>query len=94
MLTPSFQIGNTLKLSDSTTVEPWAGAALDWTFLSDVHTAGFGTKSNPSTDLRLQAGLNFGFGSHAQFAVTGEASGLLNDDLNSYAIEANLAVQF
>ena len=94
VLTPSFQLGNTLRLSDTTTVEPWAGAALDWTFLSDVHTAGFGTVSDASTDLRLQAGLNFGFGSNAQLAITGEASGLLNKDLDSYSVEANLAIQF
>lgn len=94
VLTPSVQFGKTLKLSDTATVEPWAGAALDWTFLADTHTSGGGTVSDPTADLRLQAGLNFSFGTNTQLAITGEAAGLLVDDLNSYSIEANLAVQF
>jgi hypothetical protein len=94
LLTPSLQIGNTLRLSDTLTMEPWAGAALDFTFLNDTHTDGAGTVSDPTTDLRLQAGLNFSFGSNAQLAITGEAGGLLLDDLDSYSIEANLAMQF
>jgi hypothetical protein len=93
-LTPSLQVGNTIRLSDSATVEPFAGAMLDWTFLSDVHTSGFGTLSDQSTDLRLQAGFNFGFGQNAQLGLTGEAGGLLDGDLNTYSLEANLAVQF
>ena len=88
------QVGKTLKLNDTTTMEPWAGAALDVTFLDDVAISGAGTVSNANTDLRLQAGLNFGFGSSAQLAITGEAAGLLQSDFNSYSIEANLAVQF
>ncbi len=94
VLTPAVQFGNTLRLSDTTTVEPWAGAALDWTFLSEVDTDGLGTDSETDLDLRVQAGLNFGFGSNAQLAITGEAAGLIDDDTNSYSIEANLAVQF
>lgn len=94
ILTPSVQFGNTLTLSGNTTVEPWIGAALDWTFLNDTRTSGAGTTSDPSTDLRLQAGLNFGFGSNAQLSLSGEYSGLLMDDLDSYSAAINLAVQF
>ncbi len=82
-----------MRLSDTTTVEPWAGAALDWTFLNDVRTLGV-TTSDPSTDLRLQAGFNFNFGTSAQLAITGEAAGILDQELNTYSLEANLAVQF
>lgn len=94
VLTPSLQIGKTFRLSDTVTAEPWAGAYYDWTFLSDSYTKGFGTVSSPDSDLRLQAGLNFGFGSNAQLALTGEVAGLMEDNLNSYALEANLAIQF
>ena len=91
---PALQLGKTLQLSDKTTVEPWAGAALDVTFLNDVRISGSPTDSDPNTDLRLQAGLNFGFGDNAQLAITGEASGLLLEDFDNYSIDANLAVQF
>ena len=91
---PALQAGKTLRLSDKATVEPWAGAALDVTFLSDVRITGFPTDSDPNTDLRLQAGLNFGFGDYAQLAITGEAAGLLQKDFDNYSIDANLAVQF
>ena len=94
VLTPSFQLGNTLRLSDTTTVEPWVGASLDWTFQSETHTSGLNTVSDPSTDLRLLAGFNFGFGNNAQLSLTGEASGLLLDDLTAYSVAANFAVQF
>jgi hypothetical protein len=94
VLTPSLQIGNTLRVNDKVTVEPWAGAALDFTLLSEVETAGFGSTNETLTDLRLQGGLNFGFGSSAQLAVTGEASGILDDEVDSYSIAGNLAVQF
>jgi hypothetical protein len=94
VLVPALQIGNTLRLSDTTTMEPWAGAALDVTFLNDVKITGLPDTSDPNTDLRLQAGLNFGFGSNAQLAFTGEASGLLLEDFDNYSVEANLAVQF
>lgn len=94
VLTPSLQVGKTFRLSDSVTAEPWVGGYYDWTFLSDVHTSGAGTKSSPDDDLRLQAGLNFGFGSNAQLALTGELAGLLQGNLNTYALEANLAIQF
>ena len=91
---PAVQIGKTLRLSDTATVEPWAGAAVDVTFLNNVAIAGLPDDSDPNTDLRLQTGLNFAFGSNAQLAITGEASGLLLEDFDNYSIEANLAVQF
>ncbi len=91
---PAMQIGKTLRLSDTATVEPWAGAAIDVTFLNDVAITGLPDDSDPNTDLRLQGGLNFAFGSNAQLAITGEASGLLLEDFDNYSIEANLAVQF
>lgn len=94
MLTPSVQIGNTLRLSDTGTVEPWAGAALDYVFVNTTATDGFGSVKDPYADLRLQLGLNFGFGGNAQLAITGELGGLLMDASDTYAIEANLAVQF
>ena len=94
LLTPSLQLGRTVQLSDTTTVEPWAGLALDWTFLSQTDVSGGSSKNDPSTDLRVQAGFNFGFGTTTQLAVTGEYAGLLLDDLDSYSVEANLAFQF
>lgn len=94
LLTPSVQVGNTLRLSDTLTMEPWAGAALDFTFINDTQTDGDGTTSDATADLRLQAGFNFNFGANAQLALTGEAGGLLLDDLNFYSVEANLALQF
>lgn len=94
LLSSSVQLGNTFRLSDTTTVEPWIGAALDWTFLSRIDVSGAGSTNDTSADLRLQAGFNFGFNSNAQLAITGEASGLLLDDVDNYSIAANLAVQF
>lgn len=94
MLTPSVQVGNTLRLSDTTTVEPWAGVSLDHVFVNETKTSGLGTVDDPYSDLRAQAGFNFSFGSNAQLAITGEIGGLLQDSLDTYSIEANLAVQF
>lgn len=94
MLTPSFQTGRTFKLLDTTTVEPWAGAAWDWTFYSRVKYDGQPAIEEPTKDLRLQAGLNFSFGQHAQLALTGEMGGLVNTSVRTYAGEANLAFQF
>lgn len=94
LLTPSLQIGDTLRMNDKTTVEPWAGAALDYTFLNRTDTDGFASVDDPYADLRIQAGLNFGFGSNAQLALIGEAGGLLRSQTNSYSAEANLAFQF
>jgi len=94
LLTPSAQVGNTLALSDSATVEPWLGAAIDWNFVNSVKQSGIPTDDDPSVDLRLQAGLNFTLGPRAQFSLTGETSGLLLGDIDTYAGEANLAIQF
>lgn len=94
MLTPSLQLGNTFNLSDGTTMEPWLGAALDYTFVNTTKTEGLGSLKDPYTDLRLQAGFNFGFGSNAQLALTGELGGLISKDLDTYAVEANFAYQF
>ena len=94
LLTPSLQIGDTLRIDDKTTVEPWAGAALDYTFLNRTDTEGFASVDDPYADLRIQAGLNFNFGSNVQLALIGEAGGLLRDQTDSYSAEANLAFQF
>lgn len=94
LLTPIVQVGNTLRLSESTSVEPWAGAALDWTFINEIEQDGSPDIDDPNTDLRVQAGLNFGFGGNAQLSFTGEAGGLLLDEIDTYSGEANLAIQF
>ncbi|MBI3672628.1 MAG: autotransporter outer membrane beta-barrel domain-containing protein [Rhizobiales bacterium] len=94
LLTPSVQFGRTFQISDRSTMEPWLGTALDWTFVNRIRIDGFAPLNRPSTDLRLQAGLNFAFGGNMQLSLTGEVGGLLLKDLNTYAGEANLAVQF
>ncbi len=94
MLTPSVQTGRSFALSDTLTVEPWAGAAWDWSFYNRVKYDGFPATNDPTYDLRLQAGLNFGIGSHAQLAITGEMGGLVNSAVRTYSGEANLAIQF
>ena len=94
MLTPSLQLGNSFRLGAAATIEPWAGAAFDYVFVNDTEIDGFGGTEDSYSDLRLQAGFNFGLGNHAQLAITGELGGLLQDDLDTYAVEANLAIQF
>jgi Autotransporter beta-domain len=95
VLTPGFQLGNTVAVSDTVTVEPWAGAQLDWAFINTGELDGFGTLlDDPYTDLRLQAGVNFALGPQAQLALTAEMSGLLLDDNDTYTAGANFAVQF
>ena len=94
VLTSSIQIGKTLKLSDKVSVEPWGGAALDWTVINSTHISGGGNSGEAGADVRAQLGLNFNFGSSTQLAITGEAGGLLNHLSDSYSIEANLAIQF
>ena len=94
LLTSSLQIGNTLQLSDTVTMEPWAGYAFDWTLDNTTHTEGFGTFSYSNIDARLLAGLNFGLPGNAQLSITGEAGGLLLNELDSFSVDANLAVQF
>ena len=93
-LTPSVQVGKTLHVSDTATVEPWAGAAFDYNFVSRTKQEHLPSGSDPNEDLRLQVGLNFGFGSNAQLALTGEAGGLLLNNLNTYSGEAMLSIQF
>lgn len=95
ILTPSLQVGNTLRLSEGATVEPWLGAAFDAVLVNKIDDAVLGNVlDDPYEDLRLQAGLNFSFGSNAQLAITGEIGGLLVDTSDSYSIEANFAIQF
>ena len=94
LLTPGIQVGDTLRLSDTSTVEPWAGAALDWTFVNKIKQSGLASIDDPNVDARLQAGFNFSFGSNAQLSLTGEIGGLLLDTINTYSGEANLAFQF
>lgn len=94
LLTPSLQIGNTLQLSDTVTMEPWAGYAVDWTIDNTTDTDGLGKSSYSNIDLRVMGGLNFGLPGSAQLSITGEAGGLLLHELDSFSIDANLAVQF
>jgi len=95
VLTPSFQIGNTMALGATSTVEPWLGVNLDWTLVNRSEDEVFGTLiDDPNVDLRLQAGLNFGLATNVQLAIIGEAAGLLLDTTDSYAGEINLAIQF
>ena len=68
--------------------------SVDWNFVNSIKQAGLPTDDDPSLDLRLQAGLNFTLGPRAQFSLTGETSGLLLDDIDTYSGEANLAIQF
>lgn len=94
-LSPALQIGNTVAISDKVTVEPWAGAQLDWNFLDKTREEGSGTlRSDADTDLRLQAGLNFSFAGRAQLALMGEVSGLIMDDSDTYMGGAQFAFQF
>ena len=94
MLTPSFQLGRTLKLSEMVAVEPWAGAALDWSFVNAVKYNGTPAMDEPTRDLRVQAGLNFTIGKQTQLSFTGELGGLINGFVRTYSGEANLAIQF
>lgn len=94
MLTPTLQLGNTFSLSDTSTVEPWAGVAFDYVFTNTTSTEGIDTVKDPYADLRVQVGFNFGFGTNAQLSVTGEAGGLMSPDLNTYGAELNFAYQF
>lgn len=94
-VSPGLQIGNTVAIGGATTVEPWLGAQVDWVPLNKVVDDLVGTiLDDPYTDLRLQTGLNFAFGANAQLALTGEISGLLLKDSNTYTAGANFAFQF
>jgi outer membrane autotransporter protein len=89
------QLGKTFSLSNGATVEPWAGAILEYTFLNRTETDNAPTLDYDDTiDIRLQAGLNFGLADNIQLALTGEMAGLLLDASDTYAGEANLAIQF
>ena len=95
VLSPGFQFGNTVALSDTVTVEPWMGAQVDWAFINTTELDGFGTIFDaPFVDLRLQAGLNFALGTRAQLGLTAEASGLLLDESDTYTVGGNFAFQF
>lgn len=95
VLTGGTVVGHTFALAGTTSIEPWAGAFLDYTFLNETHTDGLGTDSiDEQADLRLQLGLNLNLASNVQLALTGETAGLIVDESDSYAGEANLAIQF
>ncbi len=95
VISPGVQIGNSISLSGANTVEPWLGAQFDWTARNKVKDKVVGTILNdPNVDLRLQTGLNFAFGANAQLALTGEISGILLEDSNTYTAGANFAFQF
>ena len=95
MISPGLQLGNTFSLGGATTVEPWLGAQFDWVPLNKVVDDVAGTiLDDDYTDLRLQTGLNFAFGARAQLALTGEISGLLYKDSDTYTAGANFAFQF
>ena len=96
VLTGGTVIGHTLALAGTSTIEPWAGAFIDYTFINDVTTPGpiaVGSYDE-QVDLRLQLGLNLSLAGNVQLSVTGETSGLLLDETDTYAGEANLAIQF
>ena len=95
IVSPGFQVGNSISIGGASTVEPWLGAQLDWVGINKVVDDVTGTVlDDPYTDLRLQTGLNFAFGANAQLALTGEISGLLLKDSGTYTAGANFAFQF
>ena len=95
IISPGFQVGNSISIGGASTIEPWLGAQLDWVGINKVVDDVTGTLlDDPYTDLRLQTGLNFAFGANAQLALTGEISGLLVKDSDTYTVGANFAFQF
>ena len=95
VLTGGSVLGHTFAMTGETSIEPWLGAYIDYTFLNETDTDGLGTKSfDEQADLRLQLGLNLNLASNVQLALTGETSGLIIDESDTYAGEANLAIQF
>ena len=95
LLTGGTVLGHTFALGNATSIEPWAGAFIDYTFLNETDTDGLGTKSvDEQADLRVQAGLTLNLAANMQLTLTGETAGLIVDETDSYAGEANLAVQF
>jgi Autotransporter beta-domain len=88
-------LGHTFSLAGGQAIEPWFGANLDWTLINQIDVSGAGkTKLGDLLDLRLQAGLNWTIRENMQLALTGEVGGLILRDQDSYAGEANLAIQF
>jgi hypothetical protein len=96
VLTGGAVAGHTFALAGTTSVEPWAGAFFDYTFINDTDTDGpFDDNSyGEQEDLRIQLGLNLNIANNLQLVLTGETSGLLLDETNTYAGETNLAIQF
>lgn len=95
VLTSGNVAGRTFAFDNGMSIEPFAGAFIDWTVLNKIKTDGFGTFNQPHfADLRLQSGVNLNLATNVQLAITGEISGLLRDDTDTYAGEANLAIQF
>lgn len=95
VLSPGIQVGDTISIGGSSTVEPWLGTQLDWSMRNRTVDKVLGTiYSDPNVDLRLQGGLNFAFGGNAQLALTGEVSGLLLKHTTTYTGGANFAWQF
>jgi hypothetical protein len=96
ILTGGTVLGHTFALGGGTTsIEPWAGAFFDYTFLNETDTDGVGTDSvDEQADLRLQAGLTLNLAANMQLTLTGETAGLIVDETDSYAGEANFAIQF
>jgi len=96
VLSPGTVLGHTFALTDTMSVEPWAGAFFDYTFINDTDTDGAVDDNSygQQEDVRLQLGLNLNLASNVQLMLTGETSGLLLDETDTYAGEANLAIQF
>jgi outer membrane autotransporter protein len=95
VLTGGSVLGHTFALTGATSVEPWLGAFIDYTFLNETDTDGLDTRSfDEQADLRLQLGLNVNLAANVQLILTGETSGLIIDESDTYAGEANLAIQF
>lgn len=95
VLTGGSAIGHTFAIAGTTSIEPWLGAFIDYTFLNETDTDGVGTDSfDEQADLRLQAGLTLNLASNVQLMLIGETAGLIVDESDTYAGEANLAIQF
>ena len=95
VVSPAFQIGDTVSIGGANTVEPWIGAEIDWALRNRVVDSSGATLFNdPNTDLRLQTGFNFAFGANTQLALTAEMSGILLKESNTYTAGANFAYQF
>ncbi|MGE0241765.1 MAG: autotransporter outer membrane beta-barrel domain-containing protein [Parvibaculaceae bacterium] len=96
VLTGGTVVGHTFAMTGTTSIEPWAGAFIDYTFINDVDTQGpiaVGSYDEQA-DLRLQLGFNLNLASNVQLMLMGETSGLLLDETDTYAGEVNLAIQF